>query len=328
MDSLIIIVVLWLFMLGYFRLASHYNIIDKPNHRSAHIAVTLRGGGVVYFFALLLYFGSFIFFNGVWPNQFWIFFVGFFLISAISFLDDIIDLSAKIRLLFHFISVSFLLYFVDAFELLPLWLVPLLYILVIGVLNAYNFMDGINGITGLYSLVVLGTLGYVNTKFISFTEKDFILYPILATLVFLYFNFRKKARCFMGDVGSMGISFWILALLGLLMIKTQELKYILFLAVYGIEVIFTLVERLALKENIFEAHRRHLYQLLVHEKKVPHLWVSTLYASVQAVINLFVLSLKTNASLVFLITLLPLSIVYLFIKQYIKKYENKRDAIK
>lgn len=188
-------------MLSYFRLAKHYNIIDKPNHRSAHKEVALRGGGVVYFFALILYLGYSVSFNEVLPNQFWMFFVGFFMISVISFLDDIIDLSAKIRLLFHFISVSFLLYFVNALQFFPLWCVLLLYILVMEVLNAYNFMDGINGMSGLYSLLTLGTLWYINSFVITFTDTDFVIYPILATIVFLFFNFRKKCENFYGRCG-------------------------------------------------------------------------------------------------------------------------------
>ncbi len=88
-------------------------------------------------------------------------------------------------------------------------------------------MDGINGITGLYSFVILSTLYYINQYKIIFTDVNFIIYPVLASLVFLFFNFRKKAKCFAGDVGSMSIAFWVLALLGLLVVKTQELTYLL-----------------------------------------------------------------------------------------------------
>ena len=94
----------------------------------------------------------------------------------------------------------------------------------------------------------------------------------------------------MGDIGSMGIAFWILALIGLLVIKTENIKYLLFLTVYGIDVVFTILERLKLKENIFEAHRKHLYQLFANEKNISHLAISSSYALVQLIINVFLIN--------------------------------------
>ena len=289
MEYLIIIVILFALELFYFKIADKYNIIDKPNHRSAHSEITLRGGGVIFPIAFLLYAASYFFRENsiLSPQNYLIFGIGLLAICTISFIDDILDLSSKIRLVFHFLSVSLLLYFINAFQLLPIWAIPFLYILIIGILNAYNFMDGINGITGLYSMVILGSLLYVNQYVIEFTDINFIIYPLIACLVFLFFNFRKKAKCFMGDIGSMGIAFWVLGLLGLLIIKTQELKYLLFLTVYGVEVVLTILQRLKSKENIFEAHRKHLYQLFANEKNISHLAISSSYALVQLIINVF-----------------------------------------
>lgn len=323
-----VFLVLFVLELIYFKIADRFNIIDKPNHRSAHTEITLRGGGIVFPIAFLLFF-----IISVWSkfvhlplhdqaaenHNYLIFGVGLLLLCIISFLDDLYDLSSKIRIVFHIISVSFLLAFLNAFVLLPIWAIPVLYILIIGILNAYNFMDGINGITGLYSLVALLSLLYVNQNMVSFVDRDFIIYPVLACLVFLFFNFRKKAKCFMGDIGSMGIAFWVVALIGLLMMKTGENKWILFLAVYGVEVIFTILERLKLKENIFEAHRRHLYQLLANEKKISHLIVSTLYAAVQLIINAVVIFSNLPQIVSFVIVLLPALIFYLYTKLTIKK---------
>ena len=180
-------------------------------------------------------------------------------------------------------------------------------------------MDGINGITGLYTLVVLGSLLYVNQNIIQFTDRDFIIYPVLACLVFLFFNFRKKAKCFMGDVGSMGIAFWIIALIGLLILKTENFKYLFFLTIYGVDVVFTILERLKLKENIFEAHRRHLYQLFANEKKVSHLIISSFYAMIQLLINVFLINSNFNLLFISLIVLIPIIIIYLFLKNDLKK---------
>ena len=306
--------------IAYFKIAYKYNIIDKPNHRSAHTDITLRGGGIIFPLIFLLFLGI-IFFNGSNETSFQnysIFGIGLLAISTISFIDDVLNLSSKIRLVFHFVSVTLLLYFVHVFELLPIWGIPILYIIIIGILNAYNFMDGINGMTGLYSLITLGSLLYINQRIVVFTDDQFIIYPIIASLVFLFFNFRKKAKCFMGDVGSMGIAFWLLALLGLLILKTQDIKYILFLTIYGVDVMFTILERLKLKENIFEAHRRHLYQLFSNEKKVSHLIISSVYAFIQLAINLFVISSNFQKFIIFALIIFPVSLIYILTKNYIK----------
>ena len=321
MEYLIIIVILFALELFYFKIADKYNIIDKPNHRSAHSEITLRGGGVIFPIAFLLYAASYFFRENsiLSPQNYLIFGIGLLAISTISFIDDILDLSSKIRLVFHFLSVSLLLYFINAFQLLPIWAIPFLYILIIGILNAYNFMDGINGITGLYSMVILGSLLYVNQYVMEFTDINFIIYPLIACLVFLFFNFRKKAKCFMGDVGSMGIAFWIIALIGLLILKTENFKYLFFLTIYGVDVVFTILERLKLKENIFEAHRRHLYQLFANEKKVSHLIISSFYAMIQLLINVFLINSNFNLLFISLIVLIPIIIIYLFLKNDLKK---------
>lgn len=317
----ILVALIFFFLLHiYFKIADRYNIIDKPNHRSAHTEITLRGGGIVFPIAFLLFLGSQIIQHNPITNSqnYLIFGIGLLILCTISFIDDILDLSTKSRLFFHFISVSFLLYFINVFQWLPIWAIPILFLFIIGILNAYNFMDGINGMTGLYSLINLGSLLYINQRIVVFTDDQFIIYPIIASLVFLFFNFRKKAKCFMGDVGSMGIAFWLLALLGLLILKTQDIKYILFLTIYGVDVMFTILERLKLKENIFEAHRRHLYQLFSNEKKVSHLIVSSVYAFIQLAINLFVISSNFQKFIIFALIIFPVSLIYILTKNYIK----------
>lgn len=323
MSYLIVTFLFFILILIYFRIAERYNIIDKPNHRSAHREITLRGGGIIYPAAFLLFWVSiFIFKNEhlvVSINRYLIFGVGLFIICAVSFADDVVGLSKKIRLISHFISTNLLLWFLNTFQILPIWAILVLYILIIGILNAYNFMDGINGMSGLYSVVILSSLLYVEEKIVDFTDQDFIIYPLLASLVFLFFNFRKKAKCFMGDVGSMGIAFWVMALIGLLMVKTGELKYLLFFTTYGVEVVLTILERLRLKENIFEAHRRHLYQLFANDMKYSHLVISFCYAVIQLVINLMVIFLKLPDWFMVPALVLPAVIFYLAVKFFVKK---------
>lgn len=306
-------------MFVYFNIADKYNIIDKPNHRSAHTQITLRGGGIIFPVSFIL----FCLFNlNETINHYWSFGLGLLAICIVSFIDDIKPLSNRIRLSVHLISVILLLYFNGAFSLMPYWVWPILFILIIGTLNAYNFMDGINGMSGTYSLATLLTLLYINKEVVIFTDNNFIIYPILASLVFLFFNFRKKAKCFAGDIGSMGMGFWVIGLITLLVMKTQDYKYILLLSIYGMEVVLTIIERLLLKENIFEAHRRHLYQLFANEKKVSHLIISSVYAFFQMLINIFLINSQLPIWALILVIFVPIGGIYLALKWSLKKQYN------
>src|SRR6185503_5859154 len=252
--------VLFTLELIYLKIADKYNIIDHPNERSSHSNITIRGGGIIFVVAAV----------GALCLHFTYFFpalLGIILVGIISFLDDLYTLSNTIRILFHVISVSLVFIFLGIFSSFFIWEILLLYILSIGVINAYNFMDGINGMTGCYSLVVLSGLQYVNVYKIHFINTDLIWLPIIACLVFLFFNFRKKAKCFAGDVGSITIALWITTITLDLIFQTKNWSYILFLSVYGVESILTICHRLLLKQNIFEAHRLHVYQLLVNERR-------------------------------------------------------------
>lgn len=268
-------------MLFYFKIAIHYHIIDKPNERSSHSEMTIRGGGIIFLVAAGIL--------GFKYPQYWLVVIGIFTIGVVSFIDDRISLSNRIRMCFHLLSVTFLFFNLALFKDLPIYIIAALYVVVIGTINAYNFMDGINGITGLYSLVVLVGLQYVNCQYQSFIEPDMIWLPILGCIVFMYFNFRKKAKCFAGDVGSVSIAFWILFLLLKLINITCNFNYIFFLLIYGLDSMSTIGFRLIRKENIFMAHRSHFYQYLANEKKISHLSVSTGYALLQTVVIVFII---------------------------------------
>ena len=115
--------------------------------------------------------------------------------------------------------------------------------------------------------------------------EEGVIYTVLCSvLVFCFFNFRKKAKCFAGDVGSVSIAFIILFLMGRLIIKTEDSSWIVLLCVYGVDSVLTIVHRLMLHENIGLPHRKHLYQIMANELKVPHVVVSSIYMVVQAVI--------------------------------------------
>ena len=276
MYYIIILVLLFVAELFYFRVADKFNIIDKPNERSSHSRITLRGGGIIFYFGALAYFLS-----NHWEYP-W-FMLALTLITFISFVDDIRSTSQGLRLVFHFTAMALMFYQWGLFSLSWWWIIIAL-IVCTGIINAYNFMDGINGITGGYSLVVLGGLAYVNGWVVPFVDEKMIYTMMVAVLVFDGFNFRRKAKCFAGDVGAVSIAFVILFLLGRLILETGDWSYIIFLAVYGVDSVLTIIHRLMLHENIELPHRKHMYQLMANELKIPHVVVSLVYMGVQAVI--------------------------------------------
>ena len=278
MYYLIILVLLFLAELFYFKVADKYNIIDKPNERSSHTRITLRGGGVIFYFGALVYFLT-SGFEYPW------FMLALTFVAIISFIDDIRSTSQKLRLVFHFSAMALMFYQWGLFSLSWWWIIIAL-IICTGIINAYNFMDGINGITGGYSLVVLLSLAYIDEEVTPFVEQDLIYTVIMSVLVFCFFNFRKKAKCFAGDVGSVSIAFILLFLIGRLIIKTEDFSWIILLSVYGVDSVLTIVHRLMLHENIGLPHRKHMYQLMANELKIPHVAVSLVYMLTQALVIL------------------------------------------
>src|SRR5690606_6410937 len=95
----------------------------------------------------------------------------------------------------------------------------------------------------------------------------------------------QRAKCFAGDVGSVSMCFILLfAVLGLIF-ATGNPIYMLFFAVYGVDSVLTIIHRLMKRENIFEAHRSHLYQYLANEANGNRLVISTMYGLLQALIG-------------------------------------------
>lgn len=313
MYYFIVLVLLFLAELFYFHFADKYNIIDKPNERSSHTRITLRGGGIIFYFGILMYF---LINHYEYP---W-FTLGVTLIAFISFIDDIRSTSQSLRLIFHFSAMALMFYQWGLFSL-PWWTILVALIVCTGIINAYNFMDGINGITGGYSLVVLSALAYVNIKIIPFVEPDFIYTMLCSVLVFNFFNFRKKAKCFAGDVGSVSIAFILLFLIGKLILKTENFSWMVLLAVYGVDSVLTIIHRLMLHENIGLPHRKHLYQIMANELKIPHVTVSIVYMGVQAIVIAGYLYFREYGYWYLMGSICLLSGVYIcFMKKYFRMH--------
>ena len=303
MYYLIILVLLFLAELFYFRIADKCNIIDKPNERSSHTRITLRGGGIIFYFGVLAYFLT-SHFEYPW------FMLALTLITFISFVDDIRSTSQILRLVFHFSAMALMFYQWGLFSL-PWWTLFVALIVCTGIINAYNFMDGINGITGGYSLVVLVALAYINEAVVSFVEQDFILTVLCSVFVFNFFNFRKRAKCFAGDVGSVCIAFVLLFFIGKLVIRTEDFSWIILLAVYGVDSVLTIIHRLMLHENIGLPHRKHLYQIMANELKIPHVVVSSVYMLVQVLVIIGYFLFQDNGYWYMGGAILLLSVIYI-----------------
>ena len=273
----------------YFRIATKFRIIDRPNDRSSHSSPTIRGGGIIFLLAVLIWFVDQ---NFKWP---WLV-IGVSLVAIISFLDDLNPHPAGLRFLIHLAAGLMMFYQVPLFDW-SWWLIFLALIVCIGSLSAFNFMDGINGITGVYALVSLGSFACINYFVIGFTDSTLITVLVLAVVIFLFFNFRKKAICFAGDVGSITIAFVQIFFLLQLIHKTNNFYWVLIFLVYGLDSVVTILYRIKNKENIFKAHRTHLYQYLVNELRLSHLSVSLLYGVVQLVINMVLIFSFTSGSM-------------------------------
>jgi len=271
----------------YFRIALQAGIIDKPNKRSSHLLPTIRGGGIVFVLALLFW----AFLNiTLYP---W-FIAGALLIAIVSLVDDVRSLSASIRFFVHLVSIIFLGIQVELFAQ-PAWIFFPVIVVAIGAINAFNFMDGINGITGIYGLVNLLTFLFINHEIIHFIDDSLLQYVLMSILVFLFYNFRKQALCFAGDVGSVSLAFIQVFLLMQLIFSTQQFAWIFIFLVFGVDSVVTILYRLKKCENIFNPHRSHLYQYFSNEMGQSHLIVSSGYGLLQLAINAILVVLLPNA---------------------------------
>lgn len=321
MTYLIIFVLLLAAELVYFRIADKFNIIDKPNERSSHSTIVLRGGGIIFLIGAWVW-SAFFGFDYPW------FLAGLTLVAGVSFVDDIHSLPDSVRLVAQFAAVAMAFYQLGILHWSMWWIVLVALIVYVGATNVINFMDGINGITAGYSLAVLLPLMAVNMDG-GYVEQSLIVSTVLASLVFCIFNFRPKgkAKCFAGDVGSIGIAFIMLFLLGNVIIKTEDITWLIFLLVYGVDGCLTIVHRIMLHENLGEAHRKHAYQLMANELKIGHVKVTSLYMVMQLMVSLGFIYLCPDTVLchwMYLIGALAiLAVAYvLFMKKYYHLHEE------
>lgn len=333
----IITAILLTLELVYFKIADKCNIIDKPNERSSHSTIVLRGGGIIFALSMLVWVGL-QGFHGDWGVvvDYLPFLIGLLLISWVSFYDDVQSLPDSVRLVAQFAAMALMFWNLDILHWNMWWVVLLALIVFVGATNIINFMDGINGITAGYSLAVLLPLFLVNNRGGEpFILNSFLGVAILSVLVFSFFNFRPrgKAKCFAGDVGSVGIAFIMLFAIGKLILSTNDITWLALLLVYGVDGCCTIIHRIMLHENLGEAHRKHAYQLMANEIGMSHVVVSLIYMGLQLAISLVMVYLIPNTALAHWIYLVAvgavLALAYvLFMKKYYHLHEEYLASLK
>ena len=331
----IIAVILVVAELVYFKIADKCNIIDKPNERSSHSTIVLRGGGIIFLIGAWIW-GAFFGLQYPW------FLIALTIAAGVSFIDDIHSLPDSLRLVAQFAAMILLFYQLDILHVDLWWAVILALIVCVGATNIINFMDGINGITGAYAMASLIPLYLINSSnslsgisVQGFVNESLIITVMLADLVFCFFNFRPrgKAKCFAGDVGSVGVAYILLFMIGSLVMATGDITYLIFLLVYGVDGCLTIIHRIMLHENLGQAHRKHAYQLMANELKMSHITVSLLYACLQLAISLVFIYLVPDtvfAHWVYMIgMILVLSAAYvLFMRKYYHLHEEYLRGLK
>lgn len=307
MNYLFLFITLSGVMVGYIVLAKKLGIIDKPNDRSSHTKPTVRGGGIIFPVAVL-------FWALLFDQADWYFVSAVLLMGGIGFLDDRYSLSQLPRLIIQ--SLGVLLVLVELGMLsLPLYYAGIAFILITGWLNTFNFMDGINGISVLYaSAVLIGV--YLFRDEIPEIQLSLVYTVGLSLIVFGWFNVRKNALAFAGDVGSLSMGLILAYFVSVLILTTGRWEFILFFSVYGVDSVLTILNRIKNGENIFEPHRSHLYQYLANEMKWSHIKVSILYSLLQLAIIAGLFFVDKGIWTLYAIGILSvLSLVYIFAKR-------------
>ena len=331
---IIIAVLLLAAELIYFRIADMCNIIDKPNERSSHSTIVLRGGGVIFAISMVIWL-ILQMVNGEWfmVKDYLPFMVGLLMVAGISFVDDIHSLPDSLRMVVQIASILLMFWSIGLYGAFDSWIWTVVAVLValffcVGATNIINFMDGINGITAAYGFAMLVPIALLNHN-MSFIDESYLIVAIIGLIVFSLFNFRPKgkAKCFAGDVGSIGIAFIILFALGKLMLVTHDVTWIVFFLVYGVDGSLTIFHRIMLHENLGQAHRKHAYQLMANELKMSHVVVSLLYMALQLAVSLGFIYLCPDTVLAHWIYLVVAGIVLavayvLFMRKYYYLHEQ------
>ena len=301
------------FMVSRFGL--RLGLIDLPNSRSSHFRATPKGGGIGIVAAFLI--------TAVLSGMAVVFWLPLGIMAGLSLRVDQIEISPKLRLAAQIILMGILVFGTGAgfvHVTLRILLAPFWIIFIVGTANFFNFMDGINGIAGISGLVAFGLLAFYTYK----DQPDVGLLAIcmaLACLGFLPFNL-PRARVFMGDVGSIVLG-GVFA--GLVYLASRSVLDFLcmaaFLFPFYADELTTMIVRLRAGENLTQAHRRHIYQLLANERNIPHWRISAGYGLFQLLVGVSVMICKPWGVAVVLVVLAIWFVLFVLGSYYIRREE-------
>ncbi len=278
---------------GYAAIEWIYYAIARTYQRDQSSPVV--GGGFIYWMSIVILYCT-LYLVVPWKDKVWV--IGLTLLAFTCWYDDIRPLPVMPRIIIQLLAVASLICQLCCLHSCawPWWVVILGAILAIWQLNAWNFMDGINGITGTMAIAVaipLIVCAPISIKDETFLNLAIGLIVICASLAFLIFNFRNKAKCFAGDVGSVSIAFILMFLWGNILVVNHNWWTIVFFAVYLVDAGLTLLLRVLKHENVFRPHRKHAYQQLVYRYGWNPLIVSTLYALIQLGLSIIAISISS-----------------------------------
>lgn len=276
------------------RYAHHRGMLDQPGGRHSHVIATPRGGGAGLVTALVV--ASIVGYSQV-INPIWYYAIlpGFVLIVLIGWWDDLVSLSAPLRLSVQAAVSLYLLMCLHYHGWAPGWLTWVCAgIFIVAMTNLYNFMDGSNGMAGtqgVFAGLVLAGL------FNDAGDRQMALLCLLMAAScggFLPWNLGQ-ARVFMGDVGSAALGFFFAAILvyGLSAENFGLAAAWLVMLVFICDGGLTLLSRVIRGEQWYTAHRQHLYQRLI-TRGWPHGRVVLLYQAINLVIVVPAIAVAVN----------------------------------
>ena len=300
-EALLVIATIAVILLSlklYFPFAEKKGMLAGVNHRSSHTKPVITGAGFIFYISYVFYIISFVF--STWDAP-WPLFIGISILAIVSFIDDLKDLWFFIRLVVQILAVILMLYQIyiefsmepfamNASLLMILAIVGLIFS--VGFVNLYNFMDGLNGMMVGITISALAIFALIDFFVVDFVDDLLLVYTAIPTLIFAFFNARRQAICFAGDVGAIVLGFVMVYMLVSLLMQTANVVYIFIFASIYLEAGMTVMQRLLAGQNIFKPHRIHLFQLLCNEHKHHHVKISAFYALNQLVFGAIIVTMN------------------------------------
>ncbi len=325
-------------------LMKRVRIIDEPNERSSHTNPTPRSGGIAIVVTFFIGLAALWLLDGFPPldrgySWFWAFLVAAFLIAAVSIADDLRGLGFKAKLILQAGCTVFVMALGVVIDQVSLpffgtwqlgWLAyPLTFAWVVGLTNAFNFMDGIDGIAGGTAAVAAGFFAVM-----VFQLGGGFLYLVgwvilWASLGFLLWNWQP-AKIFMGDSGSQFLGF-VLAVLAVAAgrFDNSHLSYyvmpLLFFHFIW-DTVYTFFRRWRAGENVTQAHRTHIYQLL-NRLGLSHSQVTAWYLGAGVLQGLAALALVHAQAELRVLAFAPFVLLYVLVTRAVVRRARAQGLI-